>query len=294
MRIRRFQLAFFFKKKYPFSWGKRGNPKATSALFVNGRKTFIGMPPLLHLVVTGWDCEQFASACLDSIGVALSRLELEPRITVVNDGSEDNTGESIRKHWLASKIRLVENSANHGAAFSRHVGIREESRPDSIIVCIDLDDWILPEALVTIQNVYWANPKVWATFGNWIDPNGRLNPQSFYTGEEIEENLHRSVVPFNGTHIRTFRRFLYDGVEDVHLQDVDGKWFRVCTDVALVLPLLDQCGLENVAWIAKPLYVYRKHSAQGTIARYGAQVKSEAFEEIRSRPPLSRYEEKQC
>lgn len=158
------------------------------------------------------------------------------------------------------------------------------------MVCIDLDDWVLPHAFVTIQDTYWSNQAIWATYGNWVDQHGRRNPQGFYSDDEIDANLHRSIRPFNGTHIRSFRRFLYDAITDEDLQDSAGEWLTVCTDVAMVIPLLDQCYGHNVGWIEDPIYVYRKKLETGTIARFGGTAKKRILEELTKRRPKSPIE----
>lgn len=251
----------------------------------------IGVPPKFHIVITGWNCEDFAAHCLDSVSEAISLLAETPSITVVNDGSDDGTGEVIKNHPLRRSLEVLTNYRNMGAAYSRHAAILREADSRKVIVCIDLDDWVLPGSFRNIQDVYWQNPTVWATFGNWIDQVGRRNPQGFYTPIEIDRNQHRVLRPFNGTHIRSFRRFLYNAVRDQDLQDSEGKWLQVCTDAALVMPLLDQCEGRNVQWVEEPIYVYRRHSPSGTLARFGGAFKNDVLADIAGRPVKPRYSE---
>lgn len=249
-----------------------------------------GPPPALHIVITGWNCEKFAEQCLDSVEIAITDLAQPPKITLVDDGSNDDTAAVVDGHQLSHTIDVITNTSNKGAAFSRHISIQTEVEGETVMVCIDLDDWVLPHAFVTIQDAYWSDPSIWATFGNWIDQYGRRNPQGFYSDREINLNMHRSITPFNGTHIRTFRRFLYDAIANEDMQDAAGEWLTVCTDAAMVMPLLDQCEGQNVAWIDDPIYVYRRHSASGTIARFGGHFKEQTLQAIAIKQVKPRHE----
>ncbi|WP_289475117.1 hypothetical protein, partial [Klebsiella pneumoniae] len=68
----------------------------------------------------------------------------------------------------------------------------------------------------------------------------------------------REVELFNATHLRTFRRVLYDAISPEDLLDQHGKWIETCTDVALMYPLLDQCWSNEVEFISEPIYRYNR------------------------------------
>jgi glycosyltransferase involved in cell wall biosynthesis len=188
----------------------------------------------------------------------------ESTVTLVDDYSTDRTRSVVSSHALASQISIIENDARRGAAWSRHVAILQILEPDSVVVLIDLDDWISPKALKRIVDTYTGDTRVLATFGNWVDDAGNQNPHNFYSPEEIDRGLVRRIRPFKATHLRTFRRSLYDAVSERSYLGPDGAWLTLCTDVALVFPLLDQCKSENVRWIEEPIYVYRKNRKGGT------------------------------
>jgi glycosyltransferase involved in cell wall biosynthesis len=245
----------------------------------------------LHIVVTGWNCEEFVDECLDSIGEAIQAVEGEVLLTVVDDGSTDKTREKINAHPLSNRMKILRNGENRGSAYSRHLAILQEEDMESIVVLVDMDDCVTADSLARIHAYYSEDSRVWMTLGNWRTASGGQNPQDFYSPEEVGRNAHRSIRPFNGTHLRTFKRFLYERIPEDYLKGEDGKFLRYCSDVALVFPLLDQCGPENVRWVSDPIYVYRKHRETGTIAlsRLAGIDKGEIMEFLAAKPALDGY-----
>lgn len=244
----------------------------------------------IHIVVTGWNCEGYVEQCLDSIGRAASRIEEDLTITIVNDGSTDKTQDKIEQHPLSSASKLLVNRENMGAAFSRHLAIKGETRENTVMVLVDMDDALSDDSLARIQDCYSLDSRVWMTLGNWATEEGLKNPQSFYNAEDIAGNAHRWIWPFLGTHLRTFKHFLYDRIPTDYLLDSEGEYLRFCTDAAIVLPLLDQCGPENVRWIPDPIYIYRSRRKYGTIdlAKRAGVHKRDTLEFLAKKPTLSR------
>ena len=242
----------------------------------------------MHIVATGWNCYEYVSMCLDSIALASSRLSHRPLITLVNDGSTDSTGSNIEMHPLSDHATLLTNQSQMGAAYSRHTAIVRDNCAESVVVLVDLDDWLLPDSLSVVESIYRDSPETLATFGNWLDESGRRNPQGFYAPDDIDAGRHRRIRPFNGTHLRTFRRRLYNQVDVDDLKDSKGNWLRICTDAAVVFPVLDQCYGSQVRWVDAPIYVYRRKLSQGTLKIYGPEAKKAALEYLSAKAPKSR------
>ena len=93
---------------------------------------------------------------------------------------------------------------------------------------------------------------------------------------------------FNATHLRTFKRKLYNAIQEKDLKDQNGQWLEVCTDVALMYPLIDQCWANEIEFIEEPIYRYTRSHGNGTLARYGKPYKVERLEFLKSKPPKKR------
>jgi len=268
------------------SFNKRLLPKLTAnALSLGSRRD----PQDFHLIVTGRNCEEFAADCLDSIEQAMLQLGREISITIVDDCSTDGTRDIVLAHSLAPALKLISSNDQKGAAWSRHIAMLTEESRDSVIVLIDLDDLVHPLALKRVADIYDGNSTVKATFGNWVDEIGNRNPHDFYSPKEIDEGSVRGVRPFKGTHLRTFKRALYDAIPEDRFIGPDGEWLKFCTDAALVFPLLDQCHSGEVRWIEDPIYTYRrKRNGNSTkdLTRSQGLNKLDILDFISSKPPI--------
>ncbi|EYD77946.1 hypothetical protein Rumeso_00407 [Rubellimicrobium mesophilum DSM 19309] len=244
-------------------------------------------PIRFHIIVNGWNCHNYVDSCLRSIA------EQRPgpfsyAITLVDDGSDDGTYQKLAGSPLLPSARLFRISENAGPAFTRHVGIRSVDDPNVIVVLVDMDDALEPDALRVVAQRYLRNRDCLMTLGNWHDQYGQRNPQPFYTAEEIDGQLIREVELFNATALRTFRRWLYDAVTEEDLLDQHGRWLETCTDVALMYPLLDQCWSWEVEFIQDPIYRYTRQHKAGTLARFGKPHKVERLAWLKAKPPKPR------
>ncbi|QKN17642.1 FkbM family methyltransferase (plasmid) [Sinorhizobium meliloti WSM1022] len=241
-----------------------------------------------EIIVTGWNCRAHVEKCISSI----ARQKPGPyrlKIRYHDDGSTDGTPDKLNA--LSADVRMYgqSSSVNMGPAYARDVLIRQVNNPDAICVLIDMDDELLPEALYDIARVYIENPDCLMTYGNWVNQHGRLNTEGRYTAEEIDTRSYRRMDKFLMTHLRTFKRHLYDAVTEDNLKDGDGNWLRYCSDVGLMFPLLDQCSGSNVIHFEKPLYLYNQYRTTGTQTRFGGAAKKQMFLYLRDEERLFRF-----
>lgn len=240
-----------------------------------------------HIVINGWNCRAEVDTCLRSIANQIPG-PYSYKVTLVDDGSSDGTYEKLASSTILPNAKLIRIKENTGPAFARHVGITSISDPETVIVLVDMDDALEPNALRIVADRYKQNPACLMTIGNWHDQHGKINPQPFYSPEEIDNQLTRTVDLFNATHLRTFRRKLYDAISDADLVDMDGKWLETCTDVAIMYPLLDQCWSTEIEFISTPIYRYFRQHRSGTLSRFGKPHKVERLAWLKSKTPKHR------
>ncbi|MGN7870070.1 glycosyltransferase [Paracoccus sp. 22332] len=245
-----------------------------------------------HIVVNGWNCRDYVPACLRSIATQQPG-NYTYETTLVDDGSDDGTYERLAASAILPDARLIRVRANMGPAHARHVGIVDIPDPNTVVVLVDMDDSLEPQALRVVAERYAANPACLMTIGNWHDQNGKRNPQDFYSAPEIDGQTLRDVELFNATHLRTFRRVLYDAITPEDLLDQHGKWIETCTDVALMYPLLDQCWSNEVEFISEPIYRYNRQHSTGTLARFGKPHKVERLAWLKAKPKKPRLNPRQ-
>lgn len=245
-----------------------------------------------HIVINGWNCASSLERCLSSIAKQKPGSYVFA-CTIVDDGSTDETLDRIRNSPFLPLSNVIHLQSNSGPAFARHVGISAVKSPDSVVVLVDMDDELLPNALNLVAERYLNNLSCLMTIGNWIDQNGRQNPQRFYSPNEIDGQLVRNVPEFNATHLRTFKRHLYDYIDAEDLKDEEGNWCQFCSDVALMFPLIEQCTSTQIEFIQDPIYLYHRHSPNGTLSRFGKERKRQLLEFFRGQPVKVRLSKSQ-
>lgn len=244
-------------------------------------------PVHFHIVVNSWNCREYVDACLRSIAGQLPG-PFTYETTLIDDGSTDGTFEALANAGILPQARIIRIAENAGPAHARHVGIRAIQDPEAIVVLVDMDDALERHALKVVAERYLQNPHCLMTIGNWHDQDGKLNPQGFYSAEELDGQTTRDVDLFNATHLQTFRRKLYDAIQAEDLFDQNGRWLETCTDVGLMYPLLDQCWSDEVDFIKEPIYRYTRKHSSGTLARFGKPHKVERLAWLKAKPPKPR------
>jgi hypothetical protein len=130
---------------------------------------------------------------------------------------------------------------------------------DDIICLLDGDDkLIVDSALDTIDSLY--NDNTLLTYGQYIWPNGHIGHCKEYTEYEFSM-LKRG---YWASHLRTFKFKLYKELikQDPKLncyKDNLGEFYKSCYDVAIMTPLMEIAGFDNIKFNPTPVYFYRLH-----------------------------------
>lgn len=189
------------------------------------------------------------------------------RCVVRDDKSDDGTFELARATVAGDSRFFVERSEERLYPLGNIVaGIRRIAHdPDDIIVTVDGDDWLRhDQVLERLRDVY-ASPDVWLTYGShqrwknkllhrigWTVRRGIAAPYPEAVGARRAYREHEYLA----SHLRTFKRFLFDAIDDADLRDDDGIYFRAAGDVAHMVPMLELAGPEHIRFLDELLYVY--------------------------------------
>lgn len=105
--------------------------------------------------------------------------------------------------------------------------------------------------------------------------------------EEEYLNLRKSA--WKGIHLRTFKVDLFTEYLSLdprltHLKDDNDDLYKVTYDMALLFPLMEICGYEQISFIPNILYSYRLHEQNDHNIHKIEQKLAE--ESIRRKKPL--------
>lgn len=84
------------------------------------------MKPFLSVVISAYNEAKRIPRTLVDIDAYLSRVEYSSEIVVVNDGSNDETADIVRRFQAVVKnLRCIDNKENHGKGWGIRLGMRE-------------------------------------------------------------------------------------------------------------------------------------------------------------------------
>ncbi|MHC5012650.1 MAG: glycosyltransferase family 2 protein [Planctomycetota bacterium] len=230
--------------------------------------------------------------CLESIR---SQTVTDFRCAVMDDHSTDGTFERARARVKGDDRFLVMQPAQKNFSLGNRLeGIRRVSEdPEDIVVIVDGDDWLMHDRVLERLQTVYADPDVWLTYGSHQRWKGRLRERwglkkkrgiaRPYPDAIAERRLFR-YYPFCASHLRTFKRFLWDAIRDEDLRDEDGAYFKYTEDEVTMLPMLDMAGRRHIRYLHEMLYVYNHANPMSDERIHSdAQVLTAAL--VRARPP---------
>jgi glycosyltransferase involved in cell wall biosynthesis len=248
---------------------------------------------MLKAIVNCGACEEFIARCLDSL---LSQRYQHWHAYVTMDPWGDKTMErAAAAAGRDARIRICENRKRQYAMRNLIAGVgRSGSDPEDIIVVLDGDDWLAtPHALQIVAETY-AQYDCWMTYGSWIadEPRWQGVQRGMWPAYATSTTDFRKAE-WRGTALRTWKRWLWERIDDRDFRDWRGNYFVVTEDRAAMLPMLEMSGTGKARHIAEALMVYNRsnpHACGRT--RYDEMIANAHY--LGTRRAYARLKMQQC
>lgn len=257
--------------------------------------------PQFNFIITGHQSLHFAQMCIDSIKCQLGSFQFSSYY--VDDASQYSQADKSKLEKMLESINgqltLLPNRHYQIGALSKIIPTIKSL--DSVVCLIDGDDYLLSHALQTVAEAY-ENPDIAMTYGNVLvdfRPYQDIQANYFYDKKTVNTEYSPQVWKtrsfredgFRCFHFRTFKRWLWDYIDPKGFLRSSGEFFHASGDSAYVFPMLELLDdPKHVAFIERPLYVYRLH--EGNVHNYDKKSQSDDLEYIRFKlekyPPLDR------
>lgn len=240
-------------------------------------------------IITGWNCEQYAKANLDSLK-KLNNKNWSAR--VINDGSTDKTAQILQEYDVETyDIKMYNFADNRFAAYRRWQLLQEqEIDEEEVIILLGMDDSVFPDALDEIEKVY--TPGVMMSYGNWIDHKGVFLPKTFPLEFDKITHINRDYrqVVYRSTGLNTFKYKLFKKLKEEDFI-IDGEWICTCTEGPAMFSFLEMCGEGRIGIVYKHICLYNSNRPDGSIYRFTKEYKYEILDKIKNQPKKPIYEE---
>ena len=180
---------------------------------------------------------------------------------IVDDCSTDDTLKTALEVIDGdSRFIVIKKKIKLGVMHSHVIGMTffpiHDSDPEVVFVHLDGDDWLAHDKVFEKVNEVYNEEDCWMTYGNYETTDGS---QSVCAPRVKDRPIRRHIIeggwPFS--HLRTFKKFLWDKVKMGSLKDSNGKMFTSACDTALMSPMLEMAG-DNIHFIKDVLYVYNR------------------------------------
>lgn len=212
----------------------------------------------LSLVIPAYNVEQYIVATLQSITPQLSD---EVEVIVVNDGSTDNTVQSIEanfQNYIKTKQLKLINQINAGVSVARNIGI--QASQGLYVGFIDADDFLMPDYVATLLDsingskdksldiIEFGYKTFKQNYSETTVAKPRYSNQRFGLRKcnRILNHVHAKASWYPWT--RVFKRTLFND-----------KYFppgvRFCEDLMIIPALYEEAG--TILVLKKTLYAYR-------------------------------------
>lgn len=149
------------------------------------------MEPLVSVIVTAYNAEEFIERALDSV---LRQTYPHIEILAVDDGSTDSTAAILERYQ--PRVRIL-HQPNSGVCVARNRGAAETR--GSLLAFLDADDVWVPEKIATQVAAFGKHPHVGAVAGNFdeIDAADRPLTRVMKRPKHLfgtPRNIHRELL----------------------------------------------------------------------------------------------------
>lgn len=176
---------------------------------------------------------------------------------ILLDALSDDSTMDIAKEYAEKFTNLsVYQNEIRVPQIANMLNLTKLSRPGSIIVSVDGDDWLKNSQVLNKLNEVYNSGDVWMTYGTYEEFPFR-NVSSFYRPypiDVIENNSFREHA-WLASHLRTYKRELFLKIAEEDFKREDGEWLDTTGDQAFMLPMLELAGSRS-RYIPEVLYVY--------------------------------------
>lgn len=235
------------------------------------------MDDIKILVVTaGWNCEQYVKRCFDSIK---NQTYQNFNVVAIDDYSLDDTFVEICLN-MNDKFKPLHSNQNFGGYISYDAAIEYGKKHFNfdIIVFVGLDDFIYPTALEKIVAEYKANPELLHTYSAYVNNDGFIYKDLFYS-EEIIKNRDYRKDKYRCTGCVSIRKELYFSLPFIEQCEIEKNIYY---NVETSMSFLEMAGDARIKVIEEPIYHYNNSRLDNTANRFGRDL--EVYKQIMNRP----------
>lgn len=225
------------------------------------------------ILVTVHNSVQWIGKCLNSVVIQTYK---NYKLIVVDDNSTDGTWDVIQQYDCI-KYRNKEQLF-HSLINMVNVIPLVSDDPEDIIVSLDGDDWLSDDGVLAHLDEQYTND-VWLTYGQYEPLSGTYS----HPCQPIDARTYRKSREWRVSHLKTFRKKLWDRIDQRDFLDDDGYYLMTCGDLAMMYPMIEMAGNDHIKFIDRVLLIYND-SNPASHTRLIPQVSLRIAEYLQNKP----------
>jgi len=227
----------------------------------------LGKEKQIVIVSPFYNCSKYIDRCITS--VAIQDYDNYQHI-LIDDASTDNTIEviieTLRKlpEDIRSKFSLIANSENLGAVRNQIQNIRSMVSDDAIVMLLDGDDSLINDNTIFsyYNSVYeddteFTYGSCWSMVDN-IPLISQPYPEQVKQNRSYRDHHFNWILPY--THLRTFKKYLLNNIDDSSFKNTNGNWYKAGGDGSVFYALIEQADPNKVKCLQDIVYNYNDAS----------------------------------
>jgi FkbM family methyltransferase len=214
------------------------------------------------VVSTFYNCEQYIARCIES--VAAQDYDQYQHV-LIDDASTDGTVDVINSTLaklpddIRKKFVVLSNEENVGAVKNQveHFRMLDD---DAIVMILDGDDSLINDNTVFTyyNNIYDGSTEFtygscWSMVDN-IPLISQPYPDSVKQARSYRQHHFNWIMPY--THLRTFKKYLINDVDDSSFKDSQGQWYKAGGDGSVFYSLIEAADPAKVKCLQAVVYNY--------------------------------------
>lgn len=238
-------------------WGRR----YTNTVEFEHYKTGNEQP--IAVVSTFYNAAPYIAKCVESIA---SQDYDNYRVYLVDDASTDDTFEVAYQALeslpadVRSKFSIIRNEVNVGAVQNQVEIFRKIEDNDAIIMILDGDDSLVNDnSIFSYYNTVYDGTteftygSCWSMVDN-IPLISQPYPEHIKQARAYRQHKFNWNMPY--THLRTFKKYLINSVDDSAFKDEAGNWYRAGGDGSTFYSLIEAADPAKVKCLQEIVYNY--------------------------------------
>jgi FkbM family methyltransferase len=238
-------------------WGRRYH----NTIEFEGYKAGNEQP--IVVVSTFYNCANYIARCIKSISVQDYD---NYQVYLINDASTDNTQAVVYSALsqlpdnIRGKFHVIDNKTNIGAVANQVSVFRAIEESDAIVMILDGDDSLVNDnTIFSYYNAIYDGTTEFTYGSCWsmVDNIPLISqPYPEHIKQRRAYRQHRFNWNMPYTHLRTFRKYLIDGIPDTNFQDETGRWFGAGGDGSTFYSLIEAADPDQVKCLQEVVYNY--------------------------------------